>query len=212
MLPGPEILLNYLSMVILSILVFLNDQPEYWINSVKEFALNVSSNGQHVVDLLVENIARTNFGGSGDFVQQKGMAPIHQSKIEINGQEILGLEAISLEFKSAWVRSLRNWKNVTDATALKAPCLIQSKFTISGTPTDTFLDMSLWHKGIVFVNGFNIGRYFRVGPQQTLYIPAPLLQTGENTIMIFEQLEPHTEISFRNTPDLGKKKINPTKI
>jgi len=65
--------------------------------------LNVTSNGMHTVDLLVENIARTNFGGRGDFIQQKGIADVHQSKIEINDQEIGSVEIIAAEFKSAWV-------------------------------------------------------------------------------------------------------------
>jgi len=51
-----------------------------------------------------------------------------------------------------------------------------------GEPEDTFLDMRGWHKGVVFINGFNIGRYWKVGPQRTLYIPAPILKTGKNTV------------------------------
>ncbi len=77
---------------------------------------------------------------------------------------------------------LQNWRNVTNPTELKAPVLIQSTFNVDQTPTDTFLDMRNWHKGIVFINGFNIGRYWSVGPQQTLYIPAPLLRMGENKV------------------------------
>lgn len=42
---------------------------------------------------------------------------------------------------------------------MRAPCLIQSTLTITGEPADTFLDMTNWHKGIVFVNGFNIGLF-----------------------------------------------------
>jgi len=180
--------------------------PMYWYNSVREFSLNVTNNGSHVVDLMVENIARTNYGGRGDMVQQKGIAAVHQSKIELNDEEIEDVEIIALEFKNAWVKGLENLRNVTDASSIKAPCLLQSTFIIDGTPTDTFLDMASWHKGIVFVNGFNIGRYWKVGPQQTLYIPAPLLNNGENTITIFEQLEPSTQIMFTTTPNLGLRK------
>ena len=79
---------------------------------------------------------------------------------------------------------LQNWKTVADTATLPAPVLIQTTFEIDGTPSDTFLDMSAWHKGIVFINGFNLGRYFRPGPQQTLYVPAPLLQQGTNTVII----------------------------
>mgnify|MGYP003576410076 CR=1 FL=1 len=44
-----------------------------------------------------------------------------------------------------------------------------------------------WGKGIVFINGINIGRYWSVGPQQTLYVPGCWLNKGKNQITIFEQ-------------------------
>ncbi len=75
---------------------------------------------------------------------------------------------------------MTDWKPINEAV-LQAPILLQATFEID-EPADTFLDMSAWHKGIVFVNGFNVGRYFRVGPQQTLYVPAPLLKEGVNTV------------------------------
>ncbi|XEC93742.1 glycoside hydrolase family 35 protein [Paenibacillus tarimensis] len=51
---------------------------------------------------------------------------------------------------------------------------------------DTFLDMQGWTKGVAFINGFNLGRYWNIGPQRTLYVPAPLLRIGENEIVVFE--------------------------
>lgn len=51
---------------------------------------------------------------------------------------------------------------------------------------DTFLELSGWGKGCVFVNNFNIGRFWEIGPQKRLYIPGPLLHRGENSILIFE--------------------------
>ena len=51
---------------------------------------------------------------------------------------------------------------------------------------DTFIDMSKWKKGTVYVNGRNIGRYWNIGPQLSLYSPAPFLVCGENTIDIME--------------------------
>ena len=55
-----------------------------------------------------------------------------------------------------------------------------------GTYTDTYLDFKGWGKGCVWVNGFNIGRFWDKGPQKTLYIPGPLLKHGKNEILIFE--------------------------
>ncbi len=54
---------------------------------------------------------------------------------------------------------------------------------------DTFLDMRGWGKGIVFVNGHNLGRYWYIGPQQTLYLPGVWLKKGRNEIVVFEQLK-----------------------
>ena len=41
-------------------------------------------------------------------------------------------------------------------------------------------------KGFVVINGFNIGRYWEIGPQRTLYVPASLLKAGDNEIVVFE--------------------------
>lgn len=51
---------------------------------------------------------------------------------------------------------------------------------------DTYLDMSNWKKGFVWVNGYNLGRYWSVGPQQRLYCPGVWLNQGYNLIVIFD--------------------------
>ncbi|MGZ7066258.1 MAG: glycoside hydrolase family 35 protein, partial [Candidatus Aminicenantales bacterium] len=51
---------------------------------------------------------------------------------------------------------------------------------------DTYLDMAGWKKGVVWVNGHNLGRYWEVGPQKRLYCPAPFLKAGKNEIIIFD--------------------------
>lgn len=69
---------------------------------------------------------------------------------------------------------------------------------------DTFLQLDGWTKGVAFVNGFNLGRYWNRGPQQTLYVPGPLLCQGENDIILLE-LHGTSEpaVSFVDTPNLG---------
>lgn len=84
---------------------FTNDQPQYLINSFYDIPLRVSSNGTHTVDLFVDVIARANWGGRWEHcIQQKGIAEINGGKIEINGEEIDGVEIIAMEFTHAWVR------------------------------------------------------------------------------------------------------------
>ncbi|GGD12967.1 glycoside hydrolase family 35 protein [Pontibacillus salipaludis] len=70
---------------------------------------------------------------------------------------------------------------------------------------DTFVDLEGWTKGNVFVNGFNLGRYWQTeGPQQRLYVPGPLLREGSNEIMVLELEGNRTStLSFVDTPYLG---------
>ncbi|OXA63022.1 Beta-galactosidase-1-like protein 2 [Folsomia candida] len=181
-----------------------NGTVQYWLNSVQEYDLTLAE-GEHTLDLLIENMGRVNFGALWSFDQHKGLAG-NRTEVEyyhLNGEEIRDIDVVSLEFKSSWVKNLTGWRTNDGAVPLKAPVLVQSSFVIDGQPSDTFVDMSGWSKGIVFINGFNLGRYFNVGPQQTLYVPAPFLRFGENTITIFEQLQPHDEIKFSATPNLG---------
>ncbi len=68
-----------------------------------------------------------------------------------------------------------------------APAVYRGTFAVR-RPADTFLDMRGFGKGIVFVNGIDLGRYWNVGPQQTLYLPGAFMRRGANEVVIFEQL------------------------
>ena len=71
-------------------------------------------------------------------------------------------------------------------------------------PCDTFLDFAGWGKGCAFLNGFNLGRFWEIGPQKRLYIPAPLLKTGKNEIILFEtEGKTAQSIVLRDEPDIG---------
>ena len=69
---------------------------------------------------------------------------------------------------------------------------------------DTFIDMEGWGKGCVFINGFNLGRFWEIGPQKRLYLPAPLLKVGANEIIVFEtEGKVRETIVLADEPDLG---------
>jgi beta-galactosidase len=64
--------------------------------------------------------------------------------------------------------------------------------------------MEGWTKGVVFINGFNLGRYWNIGPQKTMYVPGPLLKQGDNEIVIFElHSTSDTAVTFVDLPELG---------
>jgi Glycosyl hydrolases family 35 len=65
------------------------------------------------------------------------------------------------------------------------PSFYRSHFTLTQTG-DTFLDIRDLGKGALWINGHPIGRFSNIGPQQTLYVPAPWLQKGTNEIIIFD--------------------------
>ncbi|NOU74958.1 beta-galactosidase [Paenibacillus sp. LMG 31458] len=75
--------------------------------------------------------------------------------------------------------------NDAQATSPITPTFYRGVFLIDEAG-DTFLKLDGWIKGVAFINGFNLGRYWDIGPQKTLYIPAPLLREGENELVLFE--------------------------
>ncbi|GAB2501988.1 beta-galactosidase [Alkalibacterium psychrotolerans] len=80
------------------------------------------------------------------------------------------------------------------------PAFYKFELTIE-SKLDTFIDMSGWGKGCVFINGFNIGRFWEKGPQYKLYIPSPLLKEGANEIVVFEtEGVSQSEIEFTDEP------------
>jgi beta-galactosidase len=161
------------------------------------------------LEILVENMGRINYGRE-IINNRKGI--IDQVKI---GDNIIEGEWEMIKLPMDKVPALDKLPGVHDNTAASAgalkgkPAIYNGTFSLKETG-DTFLDMEDWGKGIVFVNGINIGRYWRLGPQQTLYIPGVWLKKGANEIVIFEQQndKPHTEVSAVKTPVLRKLNVN----
>ncbi|MEV7045932.1 beta-galactosidase family protein [Amycolatopsis sp. NPDC051061] len=71
------------------------------------------------------------------------------------------------------------------------------------SPEDGFVALPGWEKGVVWLNGFNLGRYWKVGPQRTLYAPKPLWRRGVNEIVVLELHRPGAAIEVRPEADLG---------
>lgn len=136
------------------------------------------------LDILVENTARSNYG-KGLRNERKGIT----DKVELAGKELTGWQIFSLPMTTEDVRSAR-WSRsarVTTAasTAPSSPSFHRGTFTID-TLGDTFLDFSAWTKGTAWVNGHQLGRFWNIGPQQTLFVPAPWLKRGVNEVIVFD--------------------------
>lgn len=134
--------------------------------------------GEHTLDILVENLGRINYGGAIT-TEYKGIT----ESVTLNGKELLGFENYSLPCLDRQVTKL---PFTTRAPSGDQPVFHRTTFTVE-KPGDTYLDMrDGWNKGVVWVNGHNLGRYWFVGPQQALYCPAPFLKKGENEIIVLD--------------------------
>ncbi|TGE04686.1 glycoside hydrolase family 35 protein [Hymenobacter fodinae] len=133
------------------------------------------------LDILVENMGRVNFG---EYLLQNTKGITHS--VRLGGKEVKNWRMYGLPFEQAPVVA-----KATGAAPVAAggPVLRSASFTLN-TPADTYLDMRAWGKGSVWVNGHNLGRYWSIGPQQTLYVPAEWLKKGSNDITVLELLKP----------------------
>ncbi|HUC85028.1 MAG TPA: beta-galactosidase family protein, partial [Candidatus Acidoferrales bacterium] len=111
------------------------------------------------LDILVENGGRINYGAELPD-NRKGIT----ESVTLGDRELTGWEMYRLPFDQ--VSTLK----FQAAPAGEAPAVHRGTFELSQLG-DTFLDLRGWGKGIVFVNGHNLGRYWHIGPQQTLYCP-----------------------------------------
>lgn len=78
---------------------------------------------------------------------------------------------------------------------------------------DTFMDMETWGKGQVYVNGHAIGRFWRIGPQQTLYVPGCWLKKGTNEVVVLDVVGPQkAEIWCQKKPELDKLQLEKSNL
>lgn len=134
--------------------------------------LEVPANGL-TLDILVENMGRVNYGPN--LHDRKGIT----EAVLLDEQLHFGWEIFCLPLDDLAGLPFAH------TTQPNAPAFYRGTFAVE-EPLDTFVALPGWGKGNCWVNGFNLGRYWRRGPQQTLYVPAPLLKRGPNVVIIFE--------------------------
>lgn len=145
------------------------------------------------LDILVEAMGRINFGRAiKDF---KGITDNVTVTIDRNGYpfttELRNWDVYNLPDELAFYQGM-DFKPLENTTAenghLPAGCY-RATFNVK-KPGDTFINMESWGKGLVYVNGHALGRFWEIGPQQTLYLPGCWLKKGENEILVFDIVGP----------------------
>ena len=174
----------------------------------RSLALPATEKGQ-TLTILVEGMGRINFGRA--IKDYKGLLGDVTLSADIDGDEV------------TW--NLKNWRmrSIPDdyATAIKAMNSAHNDlFTPDMTPAgigyykgtfnlkkvgDTFLNMEKWGKGQVYVNGHALGRFWSIGPQQTLYCPGCWLKKGKNEIVVLDVVGTKNPVVWgQDKPELDK--------
>jgi hypothetical protein len=142
----------------------------------KSIDLPRTDNPMPVLDLLVEGMGHINF--AQDMIDRKGIT----ERVTLSGMTLMNWDVFLLPLSDSWVGSLP-----ADATLDGRPgTFFKGTFSLAA-PADTFIDMTGYKKGVVWVNGHNLGRYWEIGPQKRLYCPASWLKAGQNVVVVFDQ-------------------------
>ncbi|HUX35165.1 MAG TPA: beta-galactosidase family protein [Gemmatimonadaceae bacterium] len=157
------------------------------------------------LDILVENGGRVNFAKPLR-TEEKGIT----RSVTLGGRDLLGWDVYTWPMTTSPSprcrpaartgdvdEQIRCWTTIGDWAPGKRfitsanPGYYRGTFTLTRTG-GTFLDMRAWGKGTVWVNGHQLGRFWGIGPEQTLYVPGPWLRVGRNEVVVFDLLAPET--------------------
>lgn len=112
-------------------------------------------------------------------IDRKGIT----DRVTLNGMTLMNWETFLLPMDEKFIASLKLDK--TDDINKKALPVFKGEFTLE-EKGDTFFDMSRYSKGVLYVNGHNLGRFWNIGPQQRLYCPSSFLKKGKNEVIVFD--------------------------
>lgn len=152
--------------------VFLDGDPVGVLDRERHDRAVMLPRGRGRLEIVVEDQGRVNYGPR-----------IGESKGLIGGV-FLGSEA--LPDWSACVIDLDAVPTLLGSTGPGVgPTAWRASFT-ADSAVDHFLHTENWGKGIAWINGFCLGRYWRRGPQQTLFVPGPVVHAGSNELVVLE--------------------------
>lgn len=128
-----------------------------------------------LLEIFTEGMGRINFAHS--MIDRKGIT----DRVILNGMTLMNWEVRGFPMSDGYVESLTD----TEGETARPGVFFRGTLELDQT-ADTFIDMTNFVKGFVWVNGHNLGRYWEIGPQTRLYCPASWLRKGENEIIVFD--------------------------
>lgn len=172
-------------------LIYLNGEYQGVIDRNNKQEILLSADGpESTLEILVENMARINYGPL--LKDPKGIT----EGVRIGNQFLFNWDIYTIPLKD-----IENIK-YGNGNREEYPTFYRGSFEVKEVG-DTYLDFEGWEKGVVFINGFNLGRYWKAGPQKRLYLPAPLLKEGTNEIVVFELHKDNKKMSLKEEAKLS---------
>lgn len=132
-----------------------------------------------VLDILVEGMGHINFAQF--MIDRKGIT----DRVTLNGMTLMNWLVYPLPMDAAFVTGAAT----QDRGLSEGPGFFYKGYFNLPEIGDTYFDMSKYSKGMIYVNGHNLGRYWNIGPQQRLFCPASWLKKGNNEIIVFDLLQ-----------------------
>ena len=146
------------------------------------------------LDILVENTGRVNFGSQ---LPNERAGITHQ--VQLAGTTLTGWSIYPLPMQHME-------RLAFSPDECRGACFYQASLDVDN-PADTFVDTGSLSKGEVWINGEPLGRFWKIGPQRRLYLPAPWLKKGRNEIVVFDlDGKLGQQVSFSSQPSLGADK------
>lgn len=177
-------------------LVFLNGKyiDSIWRDGGKwTITLPASEVKDPVLDIVMEGMGHINFAQY--MIDRKGIT----DRVTLNGMTLMNWEMFPLDMQPRNVHEILSGKLSNEDN--RSGIFFTGSFSLD-KPGDTFIDMNAYRKGIVYINGHMLGRYWNKGPQQRLYCPASFLRTGQNEIVVFDLFQQNA------VPVSGKETMN----
>ncbi|KAL9890166.1 ectoderm-expressed 3 isoform 1-T2 [Glossina fuscipes fuscipes] len=174
------------------------------------YDLPITKSAGRKLQILVENQGRINYGYMMDFKGLTNNVTLDKKVLRNWNMTKFPLESYD-DIANLIKIDGPKWNDISESNnngmLNKGPALYYGNLNINGEigPEDTYLDVSGWSKGLAFINGENIGRYWPlVGPQITLYIPKEVLRIGTNKIVLIEyqRASQTNEVTFTDVPKL----------
>ncbi len=161
--------------------IFVNGKPVGTLDRrEKQDRLRIEASADSTLDILVEGTGRINFT-----TELRNERQGINASVTLGGKEVSAWQVFLLPMDDlAMLQFHESLKNIADE-----PAFYRGHFDLREAG-DTFLDTRGWGKGAVWINGHALGRFWNLGPQQTLYVPAPWLRKGANEVIVFTQERP----------------------